>query len=599
MPVIVPPPAIQDAYLQAVRNITRRVEIYESDGVTIWKGARKAIPFPTVDGDSTPGDSDMVGGSISISYSRDERRTLDLVLDNRDGTYSPDPAGFWYDKIVKVFRGISIPTVVTPPSILVIEDGGGLNFPTLINVLRTAGFYNVRYKVTTPTLADTVGVDIIIAMSNMNTPTANAVINSAWLRGSVSVFTMGTAVTQAHYPAVITSTTAVTPGTALAMNKAFTTIQAELNSPMFASFIPNASTSSQFVIATVAAGVKVATTDTSAARITGFTYAYGGRKWFHLQEQDLAAIAGNAGSLDFLLRGFKWLDPKKKVSSWEVQIGEFMIDSIEEPRFPRTVVLKGRDYTKKLMNIKFRLTTSFAKTGYAETTIQTIAVNAGINPNKIIMPASRQVLGTVQTFERSTTRWEAIKQLSQAFNLEVFFDNVGNLVIRSFSDPTTSVPSYTFVSGPTVKATLIGFNHISTDASIINQVVVCGESSDSTVVPVSAVADNTNPNSPSNQDSLGIRTYYYTSPVITTVAQAQALARRYLTLYALEEFTITWDSLCLDWLEAGDIADVSPASDDYRSPNSSTPTRYLMIDITIPLNLGPMSATGARTLMVS
>jgi len=605
VPAATPPRDIQVAYTQAVRSITRRVEIYEADGVTPWVSALKIPPFVTVDGDSIPGDSDMVEGNVSVDFTRAERRTLEVTFDNRDGTYSTDPSGFWYDKIIKVYRGIRIPSVgVTPPAIMVIEDQNGTNFSTLVNVLRQAGFYNIRYKTTNVTLADLTGIDIVIAMSNSVTPSTYSILNAAFAKGVISIFTFGTNATQAHYPYIMSTTTAVTSGVVAAMTKSYTTMQSDLNSPVFSTLSPSAFTAAGYLPATVPAGVKVATIDGSVTtRITSLSYYYIGRKWFHIQQWDLNSITSTPGGLDFVLRGLNWLNPRPAtitapVTGWELQVGEFMIDSIEEKRFPRQVVVQGRDYTKKLLNAKFGATTNFPKTDYVETTIQTIAINGGIKSNKIIIPGTRKILGTIQSFERGTARWDAITKLAEAFNLEVFFDNVGNLVVRPFLDPTTSYPIFFFSSGADTTATLTDFDFTSSDSSMVNQVIVCGESSDKTVIPVSAQANNTNPNSPSNQSRLGIRTYYYHSPAITTTTQAQNLANRFLSIYALEEFNMTWGSLCIDWLEAGDIVDVSPAQADYRMANSTTSTRYLLSSFEIPLGLGPMSAVGKRVLVV-
>lgn len=95
-----PPPAAQAAIASGISIITRRVEIYESDGLTPW-------------GD---GKSRLVDGAISLDYSRDERRTLDLSLYNGDGALEPnDYRGFWYDKIIKTYRGVRYPIVPTAP----------------------------------------------------------------------------------------------------------------------------------------------------------------------------------------------------------------------------------------------------------------------------------------------------------------------------------------------------------------------------------------------------------------------------------------------------------------------------------------------------
>lgn len=72
--------------------VTKRVAIFEADGTTPWepsKTARQAIE-----------------ASVSVDGNRDERRTITLSLMNRDGTFDNTVDGFWYDKIIKAYRGL-------------------------------------------------------------------------------------------------------------------------------------------------------------------------------------------------------------------------------------------------------------------------------------------------------------------------------------------------------------------------------------------------------------------------------------------------------------------------------------------------------------
>ena len=81
------------AYRQPKNSIFRRLEIFESDCVTEW--------LPSIDTER------LVGGSINISFDRDERRSISgLQIANYDGILSYDPNGFWYDKVLKLYRGI-------------------------------------------------------------------------------------------------------------------------------------------------------------------------------------------------------------------------------------------------------------------------------------------------------------------------------------------------------------------------------------------------------------------------------------------------------------------------------------------------------------
>lgn len=52
-------------------------------------------------------DAPVIEGSISVDMNRDERRTLDLTLDSPNNEFRSDPTAFWYDSIIKVYRGVT------------------------------------------------------------------------------------------------------------------------------------------------------------------------------------------------------------------------------------------------------------------------------------------------------------------------------------------------------------------------------------------------------------------------------------------------------------------------------------------------------------
>jgi hypothetical protein len=65
------------------------VDIYESDNVTPWK-ERVAI----------------TEGSVSVDMTRSERRNLDVTILDLDDEIGYGPGAFWYDKVIKPYRGI-------------------------------------------------------------------------------------------------------------------------------------------------------------------------------------------------------------------------------------------------------------------------------------------------------------------------------------------------------------------------------------------------------------------------------------------------------------------------------------------------------------
>lgn len=82
--------AIWAALEAAQVNVWRVVDVLNADE-SIWAAE---VPF--------------TDGSVGVDLGRDERRTLDLVLANSDDRFSPSPVGFWYDKILRVRRGVEL-----------------------------------------------------------------------------------------------------------------------------------------------------------------------------------------------------------------------------------------------------------------------------------------------------------------------------------------------------------------------------------------------------------------------------------------------------------------------------------------------------------
>lgn len=287
---------------------------------------------------------------------------------------------------------------------------------------------------------------------------------------------------------------------------------------------------------------------------------------------------------------FGWLDTVEPLIIWETQIGEFMIDRISEPHFPHEMKITGRDYTKKCLLSKYTQATQFLPGLNLEDIIAGIAGAAGIV--KRSLPVTGVVVGSTFYFDRGTDRWSAMKQIADAYNYEIYFDATGYLTMRPYRDPASSAPTIWIQTGK--QGQVASYEKSTSDSRMYNSVVVTGESSDSSIPPVWAVAKNTDPNSPTSIPNIGERLYQYSSSFITTTTQAQAVADSFLAVHSLEQFELNFDTLMLPWLEVGDILgwiDPDPAPGD--------PTSFLLDTLTLPLGLAPMSGTANRVTIVS
>lgn len=85
-----PTTAIRNALESAQVNVWRVVDILNADE-TMWRS-----------------EVGVLAGKVGVDVGRDERRTLDMTLDNSDGALTVNPNGFWYDKVARVRRGVEL-----------------------------------------------------------------------------------------------------------------------------------------------------------------------------------------------------------------------------------------------------------------------------------------------------------------------------------------------------------------------------------------------------------------------------------------------------------------------------------------------------------
>lgn len=291
-------------------------------------------------------------------------------------------------------------------------------------------------------------------------------------------------------------------------------------------------------------------------------------------------------------RGLVYRDSNNVLRRFETQIGEFMIDSISDERFPKSVTVSGRDYTKKLLLDQFAVDTTFSAGQALDALVKTIATNGGIS--KYRLGASGITVSTAQTFARKTSRWEAIKSVCESLNVEVYFDPEGYLVTRIYDDVSTTAPSFE-LSMQDGYENIVDFSKSTSDSNIFNHIVVIGTSEEDTVTGYKFIAqlENNDPLSPTSIAKIGRRTYTHETASIASQAEANSLAARLLKVKQLEDFNLSFSTVCIPWQEANRVLGFEdPFSAD------TVPTRFLYTNFSIPLALGPMSGTGKRIVIV-
>lgn len=554
-------------------NVKRRLEIYESDGQTLWMPSSQ-----------TPR---MTDGSVTVDYGRDERRAFDVTLNNTDGVLNHDPDGFWYDKVLKFYRGLEFRNTKVAPSILVISDRTEV-YPSIIPTLRKMGYTDITNRAGEVLLVDDLyGYDIIVSNAgHSNVLTTEEDLILAAYEAGFTILSIGDGTTEAHIP-LITTSVAKASGDLYVLNKPTN------DTPFSSGWTAGPTTASG--TGTVATGLGPrarAAAVMSYASTTAYTAIYeeaiNGARWFHLQPPN----NNSTPYLGLLEQAVAWLYSYAATRSFEYQIGEFCIDGIDQSNFPSLIRVTGRDYTKRLLASKFEQSVTFTAGTSVDQLVRAVAANGGIK--KMLLDSAGSQLTADISFERGTERWKAIKDVCTASGVEVFFDRQGYLITRPFLDPTTSPVAVVLKTGEN-GGNLAKFSKRSTDARVKNIVIVTSENQDD--LGAGNIwfgrAENIEPSSPTRTERLGDRHDFVKTSLLRSHEACATLANQRLKIAALEEFDLNFDSLVYPWLDVGVVAGFEDPN-----PGRDEPDRYLLSTLSIPMRLGTMSGTGKRITIV-
>lgn len=592
------------AILESSSVITRRVEILESDAIT---------PFAPTQNSALR----LIEGAVTVDYGRAERRAMDLTLDNADGLLNHDPDGFWYDKIIKVYRGVEYLRPRAIPRVLVIDDATSEQRLRLI--LGELGFSDVTYNLSASTLAHFEGYDIIASDNETGTMTGpRATLLKAAYDAGRAVLTIGNETTSTQLPHMIAATddktgdepwrvspyvldnplaTGWTTETAGGLGGSWMDLGDDwLESPdWFGEPDDPVYGELPLVLAgtTRPAGIWVLGSQTYYTAIYD-SNAVGGR-WVHFQygQEPKAQMKRLYGA------AVTWLQNWQARGSWESCIGVFMIDKIDEDNFPSKIKVVGRDLTKACLLAKISKATGWAEGTRIRNIVIAMLTKSGITAYNVPSSIS-ETLETMVVYAKNTECWKIIKEVCDAHNYECYFDADGVFQMREYQDPVLSPATMVFRADE--DGNLVRYKKSSNDTRIFNKIVATGvaDSAQANDLLVYAELSNTEPSSPTRIKVPGVpggmseRTFPYESVMFTTNAKALAYCRRAIKILALEEYSLDFDSLVFSWLEGGDVV-------EFLDPDDATsvfPKRFLLTNLSIPLTLGPMSGSAKRVSVV-
>lgn len=548
--------------------VTRRIEIFESDATTKWEPDDEGIER-------------LIDGSVTVDYTRDERRTMDLRLDNSDNLLRPNPDdGFWYDKIIKCYRGVRFSQSSAPPSIVIVEESTGNEAFELRSILWRMGYTDITVDTSITKFEQVRQYDIVASFRKTGATTKAQLLKDAFAEGR-KVLTFGYGSDNTHFPFIGTAAASGSQTWAINTTPYDTPVSGGWSNESYGSATGRMITALAGPARAVATALSGATTHYTVIITENENHG----RWLHWQPNQV----GTQGKI-LLDKAMDWLENHKPYKMWEYQVGEFMVENIGEEYFPDITTVSGRDYTAKCLKSLLGEAASFAAGTRLDVLVRAIAANCGIT--KMRIPNVADKLESRLDIESGTERWRVMRDACEMMNYELFFDHTGVLIMRPYLDPTTSPVSWTFKTGK--QGNLVSHSRNTNDSRIFNHIIVKGGlANDKDVLPAFGQARNTEPSSPTRIARLGDRVKIIEAEWLKSDQKCRELAQRRLKINALESYEIDYSSYVYPWQEAGEIIRfLDPDRTD------EEPTRFLQDTLNIPMGLGPMSATGKRVTFV-
>ena len=244
-----------------------------------------------------------------------------------------------------------------------------------------------------------------------------------------------------------------------------------------------------------------------------------------------------------------------------------------------SVTLSGYDRAQHLQRLAWTKPFAIpAGTNYAAAIASVVNAKA---PGYYVLSLAQTVMTTpamVLGASLSGDPWSDIQSMAQSIGAEAYFDVDGILVLRPIPDPSVNAPVWSYAEGAQAVMTQLQRTLSNTDNGTANpsHVVVTGENTTNTV-PVRADAYDTNPASPTYYlGPYGDVPMVVQSPLVTTTAQAQAMASALLMEYSGATDGVQLDIVPNPSHEAGDVVTIQRARDGVGG-------NYMIQSMTIPL----------------
>lgn len=231
-----------------------------------------------------------------------------------------------------------------------------------------------------------------------------------------------------------------------------------------------------------------------------------------------------------------------------VPLGVFRLDSVSGDASRGPVTLQGKDMSAAVADDKF--TAPYTVTGTLINAVSDL-IHRSIPTADIVASISDVTIGT-RTFDIQADPWAGCQEIAAAGGAEVFADADGVFRIATLPDPTTTTPVWAIEA--TEGGAYISANRSMTSDKVNNGVMAQGENTADNAPPVSYLATDNDPNSPTYWSGpYGRRPMFYSSATLTTTVACQQAAILKLAQAKAPNASGDVSSLPNPALEPGDV----------------------------------------------
>lgn len=247
-------------------------------------------------------------------------------------------------------------------------------------------------------------------------------------------------------------------------------------------------------------------------------------------------------------RGIRFTDGSTEL----LQLGTFRIDEPSADVHIGPLTLTGKSSEAAIIDDVFMAPASTIGRGTcvpAMTSLIRETMPAATVVN--LTSGSRDQACAVATWDANSSRWDAVTQIATSMQAEIYVDHLDRFVIVDVPNVLNDPVVWEIAEGE--GGTLMSASRQMSRASVFNAVVVSGENSSSGTAPVSAVATDNDPNSPTRWDGpYGHVPTTYSSALITSTGQAQVTADSMLPDLIAANISLDIATVPNPALEAGD-----------------------------------------------